>query len=220
MSELMRFRLARAPQKHAVDSRMHVSLYHQPQNVILTHVPKEHPLDKVVTHLLVAPTDFIVGFQKDGFTVLDKGDMFSGPVSTIEQWLTSVGNRPEIEKLSDKLREVLVSLGSIAESTLSGNAKLLIGHDKANWWTNRSNVALTLMVAMLRDKEPSRAMYWNRLMLVCGLIELAAQNPEALKNRDNIFDSLRWRTVLLPKPFMTYLQRGSLWLTSWGQGGR
>lgn len=220
MSELMRFRLARAPQKHAVDSRMHVSLYHQPQNVILTNVPKEHPLDKVVKHLLVAPTDFIVGFQKDGFTVLDKGDMLSDPVSTLEHWLTSVGNRPEFEKLSDKLREILISLGSGVESTLSGNAKLLIAYNKPNWWTNRGNVALTLMVAMLRDKEPSRAMYWNRLMLVCGLIELAAQNPEALKSRDNIFDSLRWRTVLLPKPFMTYLQRGSLWLTSWGQGGR
>jgi len=220
MSELMRFRLARAPQKQAVDSGMHVSLYHQPQNVILTHVPKEHPLDKVVTQLLVAPTDFIVGFQKDGFTVLDKGDMFSSPVSKIEHWLTSVGNRPEIEKLSGKLREILVSLGSEVESTLSGNAKILIGHDKANWWTNRRNVALTLMVAMLKDKEPSRAMYCNRLMLVFGLIELAAQNPEALQSRDNIFDSLRWRTVLLPKPFMKYLQRGSLWLTSWGQGGR
>ena len=110
MSELMRFRLARAPQKQAVDSGMHVSLYHQPRNVILAHVPKEHPVGKVVTQLLVVPADFIVGFQKDGFTVLDKRDMFSRPVSKFEHWLTSIRNRPEIEKLSGKLREILVSL--------------------------------------------------------------------------------------------------------------
>lgn len=220
MSELMRFRLARAPQKHAVDLGRQVSLYHQPPNEDLTHVPKEHPFDKIVTQLLSTPTPFIAGFEKDGFTVLDKGAISSTPVGRIEQWLTSVGNRPEIEKLNARLRGILTSLDSQGANTLSGNAKNLIEDDKANWWAQRRNVAFTLIVAMLKDNEPSRAMYFNRLMLVFGLIELAAQKPEALQTPDNIFDSLRWRTVVLPKPFMTYLQRGSLWLTSWGQGGR
>lgn len=220
MSELMRFRRARAPEKHAANLGMQVSLYDP--IVVLTHVPPEHPLDTIVRELLATSTSFMPGFTKGGFTVLDKGAMFSTPVGKIESWLTLVGNRPSVENLETKLTEILKSIDpqSHASGTLTDSAKELIAHANANWWNHRRNAAISLMVAMLKDNEPSRAMYFNRMILVCGLIELAAKNPEALKSPDNIFASLRWRSVVLPRPFVEYLQRGSLWLTSWAQGAK
>lgn len=217
MSELMRFRLARAPQKHAVNPDMVVSLYGPPAALPQNN---EHPFDTIVKELLSNPTAFVPGFQKSGFLVLDKFTVSSTPAARIERWLTSVGNRAEVGDLDAKLREVLKTLDTAAGATFSDNAQLLINLNlpKANWWNERRNVGFSLIVAMVKDKEPSRAAHFNRLMLVFGLIELAARNPASLKDPDAILNALRRRSVLLPRPFMEYVQRGSQWLTSWAQG--
>jgi hypothetical protein len=199
---------------------MYVSLYHReptPKTAGRSQ-NQEDPFDKIVKQALVNPTLFVPGFQKDGFTVLDKRAISSTLVGTIERWLTSVENRPSVESLSTKLGEVIQSQDSSPEKSLSGNAKQLIQLAGAAWWNERQNVGFSLIVAMFKDKEPSRAVYFNRLMLVFGLIELAAQNPGSLRNPDDIFKALRWRSVLLPRPFLEFLQRGSQWLASWGQG--
>lgn len=177
--------------------------------------------------------------------MLDKLSASSTPMGTLERWLTSVGNRTDVVSLDAKLREIINLFGEMkgskrpkraggdeakrpkdgqkknaaAEITLSGNAQLLIELPQANWWNERRNVGLSLIVAMVQDKEPSRAMYFNRLMLVFGLIELAARTPANLREQDAILRALRWRAVLLPRPYVEFIQRGSHWLTSWGHGG-
>jgi hypothetical protein len=187
---------------------------------VATPQNQQAAFDTIINELLANPAAFVAGFQKSGFTVLDKHSTSLSPVGRIESWLTSVRNRAEVEALSEKLKEVIQSLDGAAGADLSTNAKLLINLPQAKWGSERRNVGLSLIVAMVREKEPSLAMYFNRLMLVYGLIEFAALTPGALRTPDDIFKLLRWRSVLLPKPFVEFLRQGSQWLTSWGKGAK
>lgn len=213
MSELMRFRLARAPQKRAVEPEVLVPLYRRPPGDIgiSTHY-QPTGFETTLASLLQDATPFVVSFQTLGITVLAKPAALATPINHLEQWLTSRGNRPSGEELSVKLNELSQQFYDVGATDLpdskdlAGNARSFMQLADQRWWLDRQNVGFSLIVAMLREPEPSRAVYFNRLMLVFGLVELAAEKPERLKTSEAIYWALRWRLVQLPEVLLEFIR--------------
>jgi hypothetical protein len=138
--------------------------------------------------------------------------MLSTPINQLEKWLTSRQNRPSDEALSAKLNDLCQEFFDVTDLTmpdprdLGANARLIIQLSGQNWRLDRQNVGFSLTVAMLRDREPSRAIYFNRLMLVFGLVELAAEKPDRLKTAKDVYWALRWRLVILPELLLEFLR--------------
>lgn len=211
MSELMRFRLARAPQKYAVEPDKIIPLYHRSADNPEAGNDLER-FEALLNDLLNDPSRFVVGFQSDGITVLDKPATLVTPIDQLEKWLTSRENRPCVEDFSVKLNELTQTFYEVgdneipARKDLGANARIFIEMATENWWLDRTNIGFSMIVAMLRDLEPSRAVYLNRLMLVIGLVELAAENPGRLRTADDVYWALRWRLVILPKSLVNFLR--------------
>ena len=204
MSELMRFRLARAPQKRTVESEIRVPLYRKPSHDLRSEMRAATTVNQFETLLidfLNNPTLYTVGFQTRGVTVLDNPTELLTPINQLERWLTSHGNRPSVKDLSIKLNKLCQTFYGFDKSVLpdpgdlGGNARFLIQSAGINWEIDRQNLSFSIIVAMLRDKEPSRGVYLNRLMLVLGLVELAEQAPDRLRTDDDVYFALRSRSV-------------------------
>jgi hypothetical protein len=220
MPELMQFRLARAPQKQTVDPNVRLPL----------HIPSEitpgPEFDNIVLRAIQNPNSFDIGFQvpETRIFILGKLANLQSPIGKLERWLTSRNNSPEHNELCAQLsaltKEAGGNIADLDPNDLGVIARFLIDTVSDTWLYDRENVGLSLLVAMLRDPEPSRAVYLNRLMLVFGLVELAAENPNRLKTADDIRWALNSRTVILPPIFVNFHRRGNRWLEQWANNRR
>lgn len=206
MSELTRFRLARAPQKRAIDIDGIVPLH---RRINLNPAHNLDPFGDLLNSLLQDSAPFVVGFEGMGITVLDKPAALTTPIDHLERWLTSRQNRPTAEALSYKLNELCQQSFGVTppdSKELGANASRLIQLAGPNWQRDRQNIGFSLIVTMLRDREPSHAVYFNRLMLVIGLVELAAEKPDRLKTSEDVYWALRWRLLILPELLVEFLR--------------
>jgi hypothetical protein len=203
MSELMRFRLVRAPQKRIVPNETRIFLDSSPAEPYDEYDP--HAFSERLENMLADPDSYMVGYQDDQVTIVGKPAALATQLDRLDNWLTLHGNRAAL----DDLCRIFFQTGENIEperigrenpfDDLQKNAEHLLHRAGINWWIDRRNVALSLIAAGLRNVEPSVAVYLNRLMLIFGLVELAAETPQQFKDSADVYWALRWRYVILPK---------------------
>jgi len=220
MSELMRFRLTRAPQKRAVDPDSRVSL----SKSRLRDNDNKGSLVALAERVVADPDAEPEGVQRGRVEGLRQPATFPTGLEEMEKWLTSVSNQVSPEQLSEKVsthcgRVYNAANGAAPDAkNLTANARRWIRLAGATWWADRRSIAFSLVRAIVRNAEPSEAMYFNRLLLVAGLIELAAENPRRLRTASDVRWALQSRAVSLPHSFVDAMCRGGRWLTNWGRG--
>jgi hypothetical protein len=195
MSELMRFRVARAPKRSLpLTSEAFVPLYLAPDRSQFWQrikVPAALPLGDFLPTLLSSEdgfeiaTNYVAGPQFVG-----DASYLSSPAGQLDLWLSSKENRPSPA-------ELLAELGEAPGEILL----------HPEWRADRVNVADSLVAAMVAGVDTSITAFLHRLMLVIGLVEILGTLPERFKTPEDVFWALRWRNVLLPSEFTTYLQR-------------
>lgn len=198
MSELMRFRVARSPQRLLpCGSEAFIPLYRSvvdPAVVVRVMVPAALPGGAFLSGLLgsgdavAAANDYITGP-----TFVSNASHLFGRVGQLDVWLSCKENRPNLKDLIKELKE----LDSPAAEELVNTQE---------WLIDRKNVADSLIASMIADVDTSIRAFLHRLMLVFGLVELLVAHPELLKTPDDAYWALRWRTVLLPPEFTNYLR--------------
>ena len=214
MAEIMRFRLTRAPQKRAPDPDVCIPVFREKLDT-LTGLRaymegNDGPLDLLIKDILNDPSPYVPGYEIGGATVLDKPATLATPIDHLENWLTGRGNQPDVKELSGELNKLSKTFYDVsgkmvpATSDLKENARFLIQIAGDDWWIDRLNIGLSLIVAIILNSEPSRSIYFNRLMQVIGLVELAVENPDRLKTIDNVYWALRWRSTILPQVLLDH----------------
>jgi hypothetical protein len=107
-------------------------------------------------------------------------------VRTIDEFLAAHGNSIPAAELGQALQERID--GSPAEVTVQ-------------WRGVRESLSAALVAAIAADAEPALRADITRLLLVIGLVELLASEPDRLADPDGVFWALRWRDIVLP-PFL------------------
>jgi hypothetical protein len=259
MSELMRFRLARAPQKSEPD----------PDNFVYIDLDKpkgdQSTSDKSDLSSGVDPKDknpiasaLTRHYANSRLKLLKQPVNLGTRITELEQWLTQQQNQPsipaltkilihlardgkpntkdpttkdvKIDELEAEVQRLTAALEQLkADDTHSEDEPLenidalreaaqdFISTAGTKWAADRRNIGFSLIVSLFQkptsassdfdDLEPSFAIYLNRLMLVIGLVELLAKVPTPIRNRQDIYDALRWRIVVIPKAVLTLLRK-------------
>lgn len=224
MSELMRFRLARAPQKQAVDPALRVPLFRHPPADLQHAAPERELPSTMIAALLQDPAGLAADLQLVGVTLLEQPATLRTPILLLDAWLTSLQNRPNERELANKL----AALGRLLEAdgapptnepqALGPAAQRLLQLAGNDWWRDRQNLGANLLLSLASNIDPSLAMYFNRLLLVVGLVELAAEHPNRLQTADDILWALRARSVALPRAVRDFLCSGGRWISNWARG--
>lgn len=182
MSELMRFRVARAPQRIITESTSVIEIGPEPPlNDWLQAEDLQAVANEYLTQNDLAPpaTTFTINNEPDLSALLAK-------IRTLDQFLSQHGNRPTVASLKCEL------------------AKLKLDEEREITFLNDENLrrclSTALVASVLGNATPELRVDLTRLMLVIGLIELVISNKVAAS--DDIYWALRWRTITFPQRFL------------------
>jgi len=192
MSELMRFRLSRAPQRAVPDPLSIISLDREsPCQNPLDAARAVSPRSSLVVQLLENhfPRDVAAAFIEGG-AFLKPHMGFPEPVNVVQHldsWLTAQSNSPDPSELNKWLR---------------GEAKDLV-NQTPSWWIVRRAVSDSLIASLFADVSLETRSHLLRLMTIFGLVELMADSPDSLKTPDDVYRALRWRPVVFPAELLS-----------------
>jgi hypothetical protein len=202
MSEITRFRIARAPQRFIAKPLTQVFVTETPQ--ITGWLGMSDPRSSVAAYIeangLKPPVSSFVPHTQEL-------DSFFAKIRLLDQFLASKGNKPK----RDELIETFFSGGGVFDTSPSGTV------NKPEWGQIRGLISQALVAAVLVSVEPGLRADLTRLMLVFGLVELLAEKPDKLhtekpeKSNDpeDIYWALSARTVVLPKELFKYSRSSS-----------
>lgn len=198
MSEIMRFRVARAPQRSLPLSENFVPLYYlnvDTATVATNAIPSSvSQIDNFLNTLLSNPNvvAFANSYIASSGIFVSNASHLTSPIVRLDVWLSQNNNRPDPKKLILELGATLIDVKNLMKT--------------ADWIIDRRNVANSLVLSMITDVDPSIRAFLHRILLVFGLVELLVENPGRLKTPDDVYWALRWRTVSLPPQLVTYLR--------------
>lgn len=148
MSELFRFRRARAPQRMTVKD------------------------DGVLAVGKLAP------FDKKSLDATASNTVIPDALVELDTWLTSRNNQPDILSFTEAVKNP---------------ATLVTTKD---WWIEREALRKRLTASVSQDASVRAKP--ARMLLVMGLVELYASQPDRLRSAADVYNALRWRKLVLP----------------------
>jgi hypothetical protein len=181
MSELVRFRVARAPQRRVPRPADLVEL--EPSELVDAWLAAENLSGQVAGFL----ADLGITAQTNRLALPEGDD--SGPalgqLRRLDRELTRRDNRPTVPELVEVLRRIYdrEAAGVIADPA---------------WPALRTRLGEILVAAVVGAVSPALRADVNRLLLVLALVELLAEKPVPLRTAEDVHHALRWRTILLP----------------------
>lgn len=178
MSEILRLRMVRSPQRLCDSRDKGIHLY-----------PEGELSDFAVNVLTIGAlsrSSIPAGFLGLHDLSENSTDLTSS-ANALDQWLVCRENRPT-------QKELFAYLAGIADE---GAAPIV------QWLTamaqERARLADLLLASFLAPCTPEARARIARLITVIALIELLRDEPKQVSTREEIFSALRWRNVLLPQ---------------------
>jgi hypothetical protein len=188
MSDLVRFRVARAPQRRI------------PDPVSLVEVGPSKLIDAWLESQDLA--QLAAGYLGDlGVTArtaqleLDDGDLARpfARLRALDRELARAGNRPTVKEVTDTVRD------------LFDQAPRELVQDP--WWLQlRGLISEALVAATVVTVTPDLRSDLTRLLLVAGLVEALSLANSPVKQPGDVYWALRWRTVVLPEALLVRLR--------------
>jgi hypothetical protein len=169
MSEVLRVRMVRAPNRTVPKM----------SDLVLPHVGEPTQL---LTLLLVESDQQ----NRIALNWIDNGNLLDDPPVL----------RTQLLQLDDRLVQ--------ANNRLEPGEVMRIlspdGHmDPRLYDIDRSRLGDSLLACVLAERFPERAVLFNRLLLVCGLVELLRDHPSLVADAEAVYRALRWSVVVLPE---------------------
>jgi hypothetical protein len=184
MNEVLWFRIARAPQRHVATPAAKLELT----------LPNDYAWWLNNPELVSDATSYLAEehlsppvrrFTSSNEVVRDQ----LLRVRMVDEFLAAHDNSTSATELVQTLQERLD--GSPAEVA-------------ARWRNVRESLSLALVAVIAADAEPALRGDITRLLVVIGLVELLAAEPERLVSPADVFWALRWRDVLLPSSLLGF----------------
>ncbi|MBI5783767.1 MAG: hypothetical protein HZA69_08490 [Gammaproteobacteria bacterium] len=107
------------------------------------------------------------------------------PLRELDSWLTANGNRVEPSDISKFLKKKLTDIVQAP-----------------NWVPMRQALADSLIASMLADVDPAIRGELARLILIAGLLEALIIRPPQVVTKEGVFNQLRWRTIVIPREIL------------------
>jgi hypothetical protein len=203
MSDILRMRLARAPQR--LVNKDVLDWTHEPADDVPTiannrarpKAPKKAPktlLDTLLARPAVAnatATSFLASTRFAG-----RGAALAVPVREMDTWLAERGNRADPAEVVGVFEHLT---GRNLASTVSS----------AVWRRERQRIFDSLVAAFLARAGAAVGGELMRLLLVCGLLESLATQPSPIVTADDVERALRYRTILIPPEILSLIPRRS-----------
>ena len=200
MSELMRFRIARAPQKKVPDPlsvlRLDISIkpvhtistdkqeltnLNAIQNIIFEDLST---LDPNLRNALQSKTSII--------SYLDLSSPFFADIAALDNFLTQYqppnADAPTIDDLTTFLN--------------NNNLSNLL----TDWQSFIITLENVFCLALLLPAPPNTMQIITRYLLLAGLVDIMNNNPAQVASSDDIVKLLRWRTIIIPEKIDKILQ--------------
>ena len=188
MEEVIRFRVARAPQRvvPAPDTKLTVTEGARLQEWLGSEI------------LAVFADEYI-----NEIGVASPARKFSHPDPNIAANLDGVRWLDELLMLRDN-RVAWKDIADLVRGRLDGDPAAIV----ERWAPLRDALSLTLVAATVTNVTPSLRSDVIRLLLVIGLLELVAERQDL--DADEVFNALRWRAVVLPPRLLSAVPSRSL----------
>lgn len=199
MGEVMRFRVARAPQRIIPDPALLVNVERHPTREDNGEAPPRSAFVRKLLQLQpeapkknrragtphaskgISPRQqaYATTFA-DSDAFYEPGDELTTNIQALDRWLVERGDAPATGELAKFVRDEL------------GNALA------KNWWQERQRVGDSLIASLYTDVDPGIRGALTRLMLLFGLIEAYKETPKFDSSAEGIKDFLASATVVLP----------------------
>jgi hypothetical protein len=178
MSEVLRLRVARAPRP----------LQPAPTELVPSHRFDPTPF---LSQLLAAGSEETRRTAASAWIAAgnlpDDPPPLNTPLNAVDRALTNRDNRMTPEEIAAVFHDGVAGV-VVAEGSYTDDRRLL---------------GDALLACLLTGEAPLLAVRLNRLLLVCGLLELIEEHKNLVPDADAVFNALRWRVVVLPRGILS-----------------
>ena len=203
MSDILNFRLARAPQRQV--PKLSLDLYplpapqgdNPPGDTVSARTRRSSGptpanagrfggssfLAQLLTSVTTRSRSASAYVTRPAF--LGGGAPLDVPLRELDSWLTANGNRVEPADISKFLKKKLTDIVQAP-----------------HWVPMRQALADSLIASMLADVDPAIRGELARLILIAGLLEALIVQPPQVVTKDDVFNQLRWRTIVIPREIL------------------
>lgn len=176
MSELMNFRSIRSPQRRIPD----------PDDFVIV------TSDGISRRKADFSNNYLENFKKlrnvsDSQKLAESKEFIADPINSVaievtnlDQWLTACENKPNLTDFQEYIKNMNVCI------------------DGENWRSLRQRVSTKIIDILLSQGDPELCNLMARTLLVMGLVELYVEKPNKIQTSNDIYNALRWRTIVLP----------------------
>lgn len=194
MSDIMNFRLMRAPQRYTPSRTFDLFPQVDPGDGILltdAHNTLLRHVNGLIDQLATASRDEAVEIANTyvtSSTFAGGGVPLAPPLRALDKWLTEYKNRAE--------PAAIIKFLNVSPSTIVNDP---------SWKPTLRLLADSLVMAMIADVDPAVRGELARLLLIASLLEAMATIPTIIKTSDDVFAQLRWTKVILPVEILNFL---------------